>query len=295
MNFSELLACPAGDFSGPVRSAIAEGAFDYVTPEEGGQEAIRNKVSKYLDEGLTTVSDKAVSADRKEMWERCYDQVGVIPPFLVKEKSEPFRLHGEYVIPDSIFFETHVWSVIRAHLFNNYFQDVGLVAEFGCGTGHNLLALAKQRPDLYLIGFDWAEAAVRSVKRLSNEHELKLIGKQFNFFAPDPDQEYIHDSGVLTVGALEQVGTRFNPFLAFLLHKRPAVVVHLEPVVELYTDSAFDQLAVRYHKARGYLEGFLPELRKLEEHKEIKVLKVQRMQFGSFYHEAYTCIAWRPL
>jgi hypothetical protein len=170
-----------------------------------------------------------------------------------------------------------------------------VVSEFGCGTGHNLLALSRQHPNTVLVGFDWAESAVKAVNRLLADHDVNIIGKRFDFFSPGPALKFIRGSGVLTVGALEQVGSRFGAFLSFLLSCRPAVCVHMEPVVELYDEGeSFDHLAACYHRMRGYLEGYLPALRRLEKARRAEILAVKRNFFGSLYHEAYTCIAWRP-
>jgi hypothetical protein len=69
----------------------------------------------------------------------------------------------------------------------------------------------------------------------------------------------------------------------------------MEPLLDLYDqDNLVDYLAVRFHTFRGYLSGFLPRLRQLEAEKRIEILKVQRMNFGSLYHEGYSFVVWRP-
>ena len=69
----------------------------------------------------------------------------------------------------------------------------------------------------------------------------------------------------------------------------------MEPLCELYDpDNLVDYVAYRYHKQRGYLDGYLTRLRQLEAEGRIEILKTQRVYFGNLYHEGYSFIAWRP-
>ena len=95
---------------------------------------------------------------------------------------------------------------------------------------------------------------------------------------------------------MEQLGSRYQPFLEYLLENRPQICVHLEPIVELYREgNPLDQAAIRYHERRGYLAGFLTTLKTLEASGKISLLKVQRLFFGGFYHEGYSVVVWKPV
>jgi hypothetical protein len=123
-----------------------------------------------------------------------------------------------------------------------------------------------------------------------------VTGRHFDFFEPDPDMKLDAGSGVLTMCALEQIGPRHERFVEFLLQKKPQVCVNMEPLLELYEDdNLVDYLAMRYHRKRGYLDGFLTSLRNLAAAGRIEILDVRRFFFGSIYHEAYSYVAWRPL
>ncbi len=125
---------------------------------------------------------------------------------------------------------------------------------------------------------------------------LDIAGRHFDFFQPDRALTLPGDSGVLTMAALEQVGARHAPFLEYLLRANPRICVNMEPLAELYdTAKLADDLALRYHRKRGYLDGFLTALRELAAKRRIEILDVRRFFFGSLYHEAYSYVAWRPL
>jgi hypothetical protein len=102
-------------------------------------------------------------------------------------------------------------------------------------------------------------------------------------------------SGVFTVGTLEQMGTNFGPFLEYVLKGRPNICVNVEVLSEtLDQDNLFDYVAARYIEKRGYLNGYLKQLRNLESEGQIEILQVQRT-FGSLFHNGYEFVVWRPL
>ncbi len=301
MNFAGLLGCSPDELSGPVWQAIGVGNFKHRVPDDVEQLGIQSKVMNVLTllESYpgSNVSDVTVSEERRKTWERCYAESGVTPPFLIKDKDEPLRLNYEYIIPESQRFEVDFLAVVRAYLFNKYFCNLRSVAEFGCGTGHNLLALAKQQPGKVVFGLDWSQHALEHVKKLRHQG-ISAHAVEFNLLEPNLDCLHFNlkEVGVLTVGALEQVGKRFEEFLCFLVSRKPPICIHLEPIIELYDETKpFDQLAVKYHRARGYLEGYLPALKRLARYGLAEILEVRRIPFGSFYHEAYTYIVWRPI
>jgi hypothetical protein len=99
----------------------------------------------------------------------------------------------------------------------------------------------------------------------------------------------------LTMCALEQIGDKHEEFLQFLLRQSPALCINMEPICELYDeDNLLDHLAIRYHKQRGYLEGYLSRLRQLESQGRLTILKAQRVFFGNVYHEGYSFVVWKP-
>lgn len=94
---------------------------------------------------------------------------------------------------------------------------------------------------------------------------------------------------VVTFHALEQLGKNFRPFLNFLLEAKPKVIIHVEPLIELYEDNLLDYLAVQYHRKRGYLEGYLEAVI----NSGAEILELKRNHFGSLYHDAYSVLVWK--
>lgn len=282
------------------RQAISELNFRYRPLEGPEREAAFLRVLKTVDSDL-----EVAGRHRKERWEEGwaenlrdffesgYDLATLVPKFV--KPNEVIRLEGNYILPADPNFETNFVTVLRLWLFKTCFEEVDHVYEFGCGTAHNLVALAKLFPHKVLHGLDWAHSSQQMIALLAQRHGFNITGHSFDLLAPDPNYELAPNSGVFTVGAMEQLGRAFDPFLAFLLLKSPKICVHVETLYEIYDqDSLFDYAAARYLLKRGYLQGYLTRLRELETEGQITILQLQRT-FGSLLHDGYSFIVWKPV
>ncbi|MGC9603066.1 MAG: class I SAM-dependent methyltransferase [Minisyncoccia bacterium] len=207
-----------------------------------------------------------------------------------------FRLCRNYVDSEDATFTTRWFDVLKTCLFSQYLREADSVYEFGCGPGHNLVLLAKLFPEKNLLGFDWVQPSADILTAMANEHHYRLTGGVFDIYSPDESIAFPPLSAVMTIHALEQIGPNFEPFLDFLLRKSPALCLHIEPIYELYDpDNLIDWLAMEFHRKRKYLDGFLTRLKELDERGVIELIKVQRVPFGSTFHDPYSYIVWRPL
>ena len=278
--------------------------FDYEcrVPPKDVRDDIVLGVIKHIDSDKPT----KVGAQRAGIWESCWsenlqtfvsgghDLERLVPKFI--KPGQPVRLNQDYVFPKNPRFELDFFQVCRAFLFDRFFAQTKSAYEFGCGSGFNLVAMSKQFPNINLYGLDWSKSSYEMVGMLATTHGMRIKGLPFNFFEPSHDLELDLESGVLTMCALEQVGPRHEPFVDYLLAKKPKVCVNMEPLVDLYDETNLaDYLAARYHRKRGYLEGFLPHLKNLAAKGRIEILETRRFFFGSLYHEGYSYIAWRPV
>ena len=264
----------------------------------------QEQIFKRVEDHIASDRPTKVGEHRADIWESCwsenlekfrqggFDPEKLVPDFI--KPGQPMRLNRQYVLPSSDRFELEFFQVCRAFLFERYFREAEAVYEFGCGSGFNLLALAQQFPGKRLCGLDWSRSSNEMLNTAGKNLGLPITGRHFDFFHPDRSLELGPKTAVLTMCALEQVGPRHGPFIDFLLEKKPMVVVNMEPTLELY-DAAdpVDALAIKFHRKRGYLEGLLTSLKKLEAERRIEILEVKRFQFGSLYHECYSYTAWR--
>lgn len=198
------------------------------------------------------------------------------------------------MVPLSPNFELNFLEVLRTWLAKSFFPDARDVYEFGCGPGHNLVAFSRLYPEKHYHGLDWAKASGNIVNLIARKLGIDVDWRRFDLFHPDARYKLRPDAAVITLGALEQLGVKFEPFLQYMLRQSPAVCVHVETIFELYDQSnLFDYLAARYSESRGYLRGYLTRLKELERERKIVILHISK-NVGSRYYDGWTTVAWRP-
>lgn len=221
-----------------------------------------------------------------------YDLATLTPKFI--RPNQPIRLNRNYIVPQNPVFELDYFRVFRLWLFKKYLNDVESIYEFGCGSGFNLVELARLYPQKRLYGLDFVPASRDLVNKLGKVYEWKMTGHLFDMTSPSENFQLDNNSAVLTFGSIEQLASRFEPFLQFLFDRSPALVISLEPTIELYDENNLvDYLAIKFHRKRGYTEGYLPRLRELEAQGKIELLKVKRLFFGSVCMEGFSYMIWR--
>lgn len=284
-----------------VKQAIEKTNFRYRIVENKEYENAILRILKTLDSKTLKISGSHRINDWEKGWEEHlkdfnksnYDVNLLIAKFATTGMY--VRFQGDLIKPESNSFESDFVAVIRCYLFTKYLKKANAFYEFGAGTGVNLVAVAEVFPQLKLTGLDWAQSSVDLINTLKEKLYINVTGKKLDMFNPDKKYQLDKDSSVLTIGALEQLGENFKPFINYLLKNNPQVCIHLETIYEMYDqNNLLDYLAAKYLKKRNYLRGFLPYLKKLESKKKIKIFEIRRT-FGSLYHEGYTYIVWKPL
>lgn len=209
--------------------------------------------------------------------------------------SQPLRLYQRFVMPENPNFEYEWYKIFLECLARQHMGEADTIYEFGCGSGFNVAFLSHLFPGKKVWGLDWAKSSVKIVDKMAREG-YDVEGRLFNFFEPDESFKLDEGSVVLTVGALEQTGTRYASFLNYLLGQPISLCVNIEPIVEWYDqENLVDYLAVLFHERRKYMSGFPETLGRLAEKGKISLVKQKRSYFGSLYIEGYSQNIWRPL
>ena len=230
---------------------------------------------------------KPAGEPSRQHWEKMWAQNRTEMPYFLRPAAV-LRVNGQFVRPKDEWLELKWYERFRDQLLKKYFKAVPAIYEFGCGNGWNLMAARHIFPDKTLVGLDWAESAVSSLP-------WYIRGYLFDFFRPDYSLKLDPGFGVWTVGALEQTGQNWMPFLAYLLEQKPAICVHVEPILEWYDqNNPVDRTAIEYHLARNYWTGFPSWMSHLEELGKVKIIETKRSLFGSKYIEGYSLFVWRP-
>jgi len=301
LEFAHLFGTSIDDFDIQTQDFIEKTDFRY---RHIGQKERDNTILNVLDQIDT--DNKDTNKKDKDRWEngwaenlkdfidRGYDISALIPRYV--KPNQVVRLYRDYVDPCDSNIELNFFTVLRYWLFKKYMKEFDAIYEFGCGPGYNLTFLAELFPDKKLYGLDWAESSIDILNILYNELGMNVFPMNFDLFEPDYSVELEHNCGVFTIGSLEQVGKHHRKFIQYLMDKKPQLCVHIEPLYELYDETnLIDNLAMRFHKKRNYLSGFLPYLQDLKKENKVDIIKINRMKFGSLFHDGWSMVAWKPL
>lgn len=218
----------------------------------------------------------------------------IIPRYFGKHKY--VRWKQNFVRPKTRGFDYLVLTILVEWMLEKYMMSLDNIYEFGCGPGYHLARARALNPHANLIGLDWAKSSQSILDNVAKKGLLSNVkGRNFNFFKPDENLEVPPNTGIYTVAALEQLGEDIEPFLQFLLKKKPVICTHLEPIDEvLDCNNLVDSLSQMYFRKRNYLKGFLPRLQELAKEGRIIIHKQQRTYTGSMFVEGHSLIAWSP-
>lgn len=300
-SFMRLFNAPQDEFDLECQGYINRSDFSYQLLQPAEQDRTVLNILKRIDSGSLPQAGKK----NKEIWERGwlenlnnfvasgYDPKELVPKYV--RPDQPLRLFQRYVSSVNSYFELDFYTILRLWLFKNFLYDVSSIYEFACGPGYNLHLMGSLFPEKAIWGMDWSTSSVELVNIIGEKCRMNIKGNCFNMFDPDAQFEISHDSAVLTMGGLEQLGKDFSVFIEYLLSNNPVRVIHIEPIYELYDENNLvDYLAMRFHSKRNYLMGLLPYLRELETNGRITIHKVQRVAFGSLFHDGWSMICYSP-
>ncbi len=301
-DFSQLTGRSIDDVDTVLRRCrISELRYRELQPEELA------KLEARVEDVITSEDLRKSGSNDPTVWERGWGEIAAslkdrqIAPEVLRPqyfRGEPTcRLFGRYIRPLVAEFEYDVGLALRQIFFYQFLRSVDAAVEFGCGTGINLLLLSAQMPQTRLIGCDWTKASCQILEQMARQTGHSIKGHLFNMLNAEgwAGDTIDRNTAVFTVHAMEQLGTQWRPFADYLLAKRPALCLHVEPLWELYDDtSLFDDRARRYHLKRGYLRGFCPFIGDLARAGRAEILTLRRIAFGGLFHEAYSILAWRP-
>ena len=213
-------------------------------------------------------------------------------------KHNFLRFNDSYIRTESAFDELKIYSLIRQCIFLKYFDSADRYLEFGCGTGTSAFLLSELFPDKKIVATDWATPSQKIVNKLGASLGREIHGHRFNMFDLSGADELTIDNDTLvyTFHAMEQLGSSHKGFTDYLVEQKPGLCVHIEPIYEFYDSKNYmDYLAMKYHDKRNYLKGWWPYLESLAASNKIEIIEAKRLKFGSFFHEAYSIIVWRPI
>jgi hypothetical protein len=301
-DFENLFAAPAGGFPARIVEKIEQFNWTYrlLSQEErdtvilGLLKRIEAKEFSIIQGRDKSRWDKGWGENLEQLREEGSTLDALLPKYL--RPGQALRLWGDFVLPEQDLFEQRWFQIFTDWFFHQYLEPFNAIYEFGCGSGINIGTLSEMYPEKEIYGLDWSQPAVDIVSLMKERYGRTVFGRRFDFFEPDETLEFVPGSAVLTIGAIEQTGTEFRPFLEFLLRKKPQQVFHIEPIVEWYDpNNLVDYTGIKTQEVRNFLSGYPAALAQLEEEGKIRIIKKKRAYFGSLAHEGYSQLIWQPV
>lgn len=285
-----------------LKSKIKQYDFQYrLATKSERDEFIRRSVDVLLDENIVKSGEH-----RRQDWERGWGEnlseykvnnslESIKPKYFGKYNC--VRWNQDFIIPLSSDFEKNSLYLVQDWVFDKYLRSVKSIYEFGCGTGHNLLRIREINKNATLWGLDWAKSSQRIIDKIRESGvDKKIFSGNFDFFKPNENFKIEGDSAVITIAALEQVGENFKSFIDYVIHQKPGICIHIEPIYELLDpNNLLDYLSVRYFKKRNYLWGLTNYLREQEDNGKVQIIEAKRSYIGSLFIDGYSVLIWKPL
>ena len=255
---------------------------------------IENDTQVVATAGRTQVWQNGWNENLQEFIASNYDLKSLYPKYF--RKGVPLRLNQQFIKSENQNLESVLWNILRVWLFITYFSSVKTIYEFGCGTGQNLVSLAKLYPNKKLFGLDFVSSSVNLINLIHEKHGLNIQGQLFDMIHPDYNFTLKSESAVFTAFSIEQTGNQYEDFINYILRNNVALCVHIEPLAEVYDqENLIDYLAYKFHSKRNYPNGLIKLLKELESDGRIVIDKIRRYYFGNLNHEGYNVIVWRPI
>lgn len=300
-DFADSFGVDKTSFSKELVALIKSYDFTFSRPEAEFEKELILEVLKKINNDNQIIG----AAERTEVWYNGWKEnldefrssnfnVETLTPKFVRP-GNPVRWKQKYIIPNSKEFELQFIKIYLRWIAETYLSNVDTIHEFGSGTGYNLLSLYETLPDKKFVGSDFVDSSVELLQEISGSSAINLTATKFDMIYPEIEYYVGENDGIFTFGSLEQLAGKIDPMINFLLSKKPKVVVHTEPVEEFYDlDILEDYLAFQFQNKRGYSSGLIGRLKQLEKDGVIEIIKMKRLNFGSFFMEGYNHIAWRP-
>lgn len=262
---------------------------------------------EYVLEVLNHINSPTIRRNRKEnlkAWQKGWSEnLVAFQKNLSVESLKPkyfrpskfFRYDKTVIIPENNHIEYDLFTVIRYYLFQQFFSGYDSIYELGCGSCQNIYLLSKLFPKKNICGLDWTIASKKIADYIGKKNNGNVKGLIFDFMKPSEQLEIGNNSIIFSIHSLEQLGLRYEELLLFLLKKKPALVLHYEPIVEVFDKSnVYDYLALMYCEKRNYLKGYLTTIHNLFKSGKIEIIKEIRPCIGGIYHDS-SVIIWRPI
>jgi len=224
----------------------------------------------------------------------------------VLDASEIFNGHKEVLYYDhGVFKKSDAFDVhkkyikMACHIILSFIGKDDPVIEFGSGYGAIILSLAKKLRSKKnpIIAGEFTKSGMKIIRALSRNEGLNVVTEECDISGnpimkiPLPENAIIFTSSTAYI-----IPSLPEDFVKNILHFKPKVVIHIEPIYDhSNTNDLYGLLRRKYIEVNDYNRNLLSILREAEENGLIQIVKNDPLVFGDNPLFCYSIIAWRPV
>jgi SAM-dependent methyltransferase len=236
---------------------------------------------------------KAVAEARR--WETSRDLDEYLNP--------PSDRRRQSVIKDKlVWINEHFYYEFRnrclKEILSNYTEHASELVELGCGTGYNILSLARTGYWRKIYGYDISETGITTARTVAGRFGLRNCN--FNLLdLTNIDYEtsrLLRGKTVFTYYCMEQLKHQTGKVIQGLLSAGVRRVVHIEPATEmLRLASCRDWITRLYIFRNDYQDNLLKTLHAFESHHRLKILDSYRLFYAPTIRHDPMLVCWEPV
>lgn len=179
-----------------------------------------------------------------------------------------------------------IYSIVK-----NYTQPDDIVVELGCGWGLNLWSLISLNFPNKLEGYEISVNGLETCKKINSHFKCNVTFGKIDLTNIETFSS-LENKFLFTFHVLEQLKYETKEVIENLIKIKPKMVLHFEPVIELYKNNQRDKVLKLYLKALDYQDNLLNTLKDFEKKNKIKILEACRLGFASNPMMESSLIRW---
>jgi hypothetical protein len=214
-----------------------------------------------------------------------------------ENKTAAFYADGELYVADTQTIQSAYFELIRTELQPSL-EQFGHLVELGAGYGALLFKLAAL-PGLEKVGYtagEYTDTGVACIDLLAAGRSLKLETGYCDLSDLDLKTFAIPEQAVfMTCWTMAYLKGFSRVTLDEIICHKPAVVIHIEPIYEHWSDdSLLQMLWKRYFQLNDYNQSMLTVLKGYEADGLIEILEERRNLFGNNPLAPVSIVKWKP-
>jgi tRNA G46 methylase TrmB len=189
------------------------------------------------------------------------------------------------------------YALFRKEILNFYIteniDDSDTIVELGCGWGLNLWTILANNPQKKLEGYELSENGLKSCIEINHHFNCDVSFGNIDL-TKNSTFPILENKIIFTFHVLEQLKYETCTIIENILKCKPHMVLHFEPVPELYENSDHEKLVKQYIQFSDYQDNLLSTLKKFESDGKITIIETKRLYFAAnpLYETCF--IKWIP-